>query len=290
MTQTRTRQAQRPAHHRPQDHHLYQDRPSPCSCGQVFPNLGELFGHDCPDDSRTVRTLPNVETTAADSLDSRPRGNGTGRSVGTPATDAQLRYLAKLAADRGETVPAGLSKRQASAEIDRMLKTPAPAAAPAPAVKVRPNKFAAPCVDCKGNVPEGAGSLTRSPAGRWEVRHVGGCPAVVETAPVAPVAPDVKAGHYALPSSGSNDLVFYRVDRPTEGRWAGRTFVKMVVGGKPDSNVPRNAVAGILARIAADPDAGPRYGREIGRCCVCNRTLTDEPSRAAGIGPVCAAL
>jgi hypothetical protein len=43
----------------------------------------------------------------------------------------------------------------------------------------------------------------------------------------------------------------------------------------------------ILEAIKADPDAGPRFGREIGRCYVCGRTLTDETSRALGIGPVC---
>jgi hypothetical protein len=100
--------------------------------------------------------------------------------------------------------------------------------------------------------------------------------------------PDVPSGHYAIPSTGDNDLAFYRVDRPTEGQHAGRVFVKMIVGGHPDMNVRRDAIAGILARIAADPEAGPRYGQTIGRCCRCNRTLTDETSRAAGIGPDCA--
>jgi len=39
--------------------------------------------------------------------------------------------------------------------------------------------------------------------------------------------------------------------------------------------------------LAADEDAGPRYGRLIGDCCRCGRQLTDETSRALGIGPVC---
>lgn len=43
----------------------------------------------------------------------------------------------------------------------------------------------------------------------------------------------------------------------------------------------------ILEAIKADPDAGPRFGREIGKCYVCGRTLTDETSRSLGIGPVC---
>ena len=110
---------------------------------------------------------------------------------------------------------------------------------------------------------------------------------VAET--VAPEAPqaDVPAGWYAIKSTGDNDLAFYKVEKG-EGKWAGRTFVMLVVGGQADRNVPRNQVAGILARIAADPEAGPRFGREIGKCWKCHRHLTDEVSRAAGIGPDCA--
>ena len=101
--------------------------------------------------------------------------------------------------------------------------------------------------------------------------------------------PEVPAGHYAVASkTGNNDLDFFRVDRPTEGRWAGYTFVKRVIGGHPEYAVRGAEAKAVLARIAADPDAGFRYGREIGRCCRCNRTLTDEASRAAGIGPDCA--
>lgn len=100
-------------------------------------------------------------------------------------------------------------------------------------------------------------------------------------------ATTVPAGYYAVEClSGNNDLTFVKVDRPEKGKWAGYTFVKRVVGGHPDpiKGAERSAV---LAAIAADPDAGPRYGREIGNCYVCGRSLTDEESRALGIGPVC---
>lgn len=35
-------------------------------------------------------------------------------------------------------------------------------------------------------------------------------------------------------------------------------------------------------------DSQKLYAQELGRCYVCGRTLTDEESRAAGIGPICA--
>ena len=47
----------------------------------------------------------------------------------------------------------------------------------------------------------------------------------------------------------------------------------------------------ILARIAAvgAEAASARYGHEIGECGICGRQLTNDESRARGIGPVCAA-
>jgi hypothetical protein len=103
----------------------------------------------------------------------------------------------------------------------------------------------------------------------------------------ARVLPDVPAGHYAV-DNAEGILRFYEVDRPTEGRWAGRTFVSVLAS---DERHPVKGAAGaaVLAKIAEDPMAAMlRYGQEIGRCGHCNRTLTDEASRARGIGPVCA--
>ena len=156
----------------------------------------------------------------------------------------------------------------------------------------RPNRYAGNCGRCRGHVPAGAGILTGRP-GAWGVAHTGECPPAAAPAPTAAPArtflPDVPAGHYAIASGGHNDLAFYRVDRPADGKWAGYTFVKVVIGGRPDSRVPRAQAAGILSRIAAAgiAEAGALYGREIGRCCRCNRHLTDETSRALGIGPEC---
>lgn len=97
--------------------------------------------------------------------------------------------------------------------------------------------------------------------------------------------PEVPAGHYAVEIDGV--LKFYKVDRPTEGRWAGRTFVK--VQASDDLYAVRGAgAAAVLKAIAADPKTAMlRYGQEIGSCGHCHRTLTNEESRAAGIGPVC---
>lgn len=51
----------------------------------------------------------------------------------------------------------------------------------------------------------------------------------------------------------------------------------------------RGKFGGLVAKVLADPtEAMLTYGREIGRCGHCGTTLTNEASRAAGIGPVCA--
>lgn len=100
---------------------------------------------------------------------------------------------------------------------------------------------------------------------------------------------NVTEGHYAIPGRDGRDYDFYRVDRPTEGKWAGRTFLKMVVGGKPDISIrDRNRIAEVLAAISRNPDeAAWRYGQEIGQCDKCNRSLTDETSRMFSRGPDC---
>jgi hypothetical protein len=93
--------------------------------------------------------------------------------------------------------------------------------------------------------------------------------------------PDVADGRYAVPKDDGT-LMFYSVKK---GK-----FVTFVDVWASDARWPIKAVAEkrrIMEAIAADPDAGPRFGREIGRCYVCGRTLTDETSRALGIGPVC---
>jgi hypothetical protein len=107
---------------------------------------------------------------------------------------------------------------------------------------------------------------------------------------------DVPAGRYAVEGDdGTTD--FYKVDRPTEGRWAGYVFVKLLIasGGHgveslSEQRLNREASATILRRIehAGVRECMERFGRAIGSCGHCGRVLTNEESRERGIGPVCA--
>lgn len=108
--------------------------------------------------------------------------------------------------------------------------------------------------------------------------------------PKAPVVAEtsVPEGRYAVINE-AGVTEFFKVDCPTEGKWAGYVFVKQQAS---DDLYPVKGArkSDVLARIAADPDALARYGQELGCCGRCGRTLTDEVSRATGIGPECAKI
>jgi hypothetical protein len=98
---------------------------------------------------------------------------------------------------------------------------------------------------------------------------------------------DVPAGRYAI-TGNEGHTVFVQVDRPTQGQWAGRTFVKLQTSDEL-RRTSRATADTLLHKIveAGVKEAMLRYGREIGSCGHCGRTLTNEESRQAGIGPVC---
>ncbi len=105
------------------------------------------------------------------------------------------------------------------------------------------------------------------------------------------------SGGYALESQ-EGGIAFYLIQCPTKDKWAGWTFVRLQVGPEssrlgsvdPDGRV-RGAsnVRSILERIITDPkEAMARYGRELGFCGMCGLALTNDESRALGVGPICA--
>jgi hypothetical protein len=93
--------------------------------------------------------------------------------------------------------------------------------------------------------------------------------------------------HLAIDNvTGSNDLDFFRVARISLG-----VAVYRIIGGHHDQHLAYEDAVKVLERIACTDDVAgalAAYGREIGRCGRCHRTLTDEDSRAAGLGPDCA--
>lgn len=100
------------------------------------------------------------------------------------------------------------------------------------------------------------------------------------------------AGRYAIKHSDTGEWWFFEVGKPTEGRWAGYTFIKRLVGApgqyrKVDMTASERV--GWLSAIEDDPkQAMVDYGMESGVCGRCSSPLTDPESLARGIGPVCA--
>lgn len=95
----------------------------------------------------------------------------------------------------------------------------------------------------------------------------------------------VNDGRYAVKIG--DKLRFFHVNSPTQGRWAGYTFLNEQAG--PELYSIRNAEQrqNLLKTILEDSGALARYGQELGVCGMCGRELTDAESRSRGIGPVC---
>jgi hypothetical protein len=109
----------------------------------------------------------------------------------------------------------------------------------------------------------------------------------------------VPAGSWLVAVHNDSDGVsFFKVDNVVKGKWAGWVFVKQQQGHKMDalkvgSQRPEQMYSGkwvnLMERIAADFDAALRlYGTELGICGACASPLTNDESRAQGIGPICA--
>lgn len=106
-------------------------------------------------------------------------------------------------------------------------------------------------------------------------------------------------GRYALlfefGTDNNEDSVwrFYQVDRPTDGRWKGYTFLNMLIGAPGSYRKEPIRAAKERNRILADIERDPKeamvnYGLQSGICGRCSSPLTDPDSLARGLGPVCA--
>lgn len=106
---------------------------------------------------------------------------------------------------------------------------------------------------------------------------------------VREVSARVDEGHYAV-TGEDGDLKFYVVQKGKDGtKWAGRTFLSVQASDELHRLKGLSKELAVYNKILANPqEAMLRYGREIGRCGHCHRTLTNAQSRERGIGPVCA--
>lgn len=107
---------------------------------------------------------------------------------------------------------------------------------------------------------------------------------------LADIVPDHDKFRMAVRLPHEEDRVrFFRVDTPQKGRWAGFVFLKEQAGDDlhPVKGVAREEM--IIKVLLEDAKAALKlYASELESCGICGRTLTDEESRARGIGPICA--
>lgn len=102
--------------------------------------------------------------------------------------------------------------------------------------------------------------------------------------------------YFAVPNS-TGKLTFLSVTRPSKGKWVGHAFVQQFLGGQGDAQklgrqFPGQPYVGqwpdLLKAIVADPKAAALvFATELGICSRCKAELTDESSRAVGMGPIC---
>jgi hypothetical protein len=95
-----------------------------------------------------------------------------------------------------------------------------------------------------------------------------------------------REGRFAVVVDGTTK--FLRIKLMLNGNYAGRVFVDSQAS---DDYFPVKApatLAAYLTAVLADPTAAAKlYADELGVCSRCGRTLTNDESRAWGIGPEC---
>ncbi len=78
----------------------------------------------------------------------------------------------------------------------------------------------------------------------------------------------------------------YKVQRAVHG--SGHLYAKVFNSGIGKFQVSQGAITRLRAEHKMSREDAAKYGHLYGVCMVCGRTLTDEESIEAGIGPICA--
>jgi hypothetical protein len=187
-----------------------------------------------------------------------------------PVTPRQLAYIIDLGGN--EAFAKTLTKKSASAEIDRLKKEPKMAVARYVHAEPTPAYMVPPAPEPRDNRLEMVEMLIDS----------------------------VRDGHYAVQPDSLTPYTFLRISRPKKGRYAGTVKFQtqhseayQTVAAIYPSDKRMRLYGGpvvldrILQVIANSTEAARAYAKELNHCCRCNKELTDERSRHYGIGPEC---
>jgi hypothetical protein len=230
-----------------------------------------------------------VDTTQdAGELPTGPTGGGSGASnYSQPAdgpTGGQLSYLASLARDLGRELETPRDKRHASRIIDaakaELARRPAAARPVRPATEGQINYLRALVAERDTPVdPECADRITAEVTGfELASRLIEQYKAMPRRAAAVPTH-GIREGRYGFTPDGGTTTEFYRVTR------TGRIKV-WTAGGEWPYNGKLNAA---LTWVKDNQrDAAILFGRLTETCGRCGRDLSDDDSRARGLGPDCA--
>ena len=106
---------------------------------------------------------------------------------------------------------------------------------------------------------------------------------------LAQLASDHDKFRVAVQLDPADKLRFFQLDMPLKGKWAGCLFMKEQASDELHRVRDIVREEAVLRAVIKDAEGAlTRYGLELGACGMCGRTLTDEESRARGIGPICA--
>lgn len=223
-------------------------------------------------------------------------GTRTGRGIVRKVSDAQVKYMLFLFKSRdtsglvrlpGSENIESMSLRGARDLIDRLLACPElpKASVPVSLATEKQLSFIDSLISSK-ECPEGSrewfdakrSEITRDSAKAMIERLLKLANKTVKNEQTGNAIPN---GRYAI-ENADGELRFYHI-RTSK---AGRQYVCVMAS---DNEIYLKNGRSIIAEIAKDAESAMlRYGREIGACGHCGRTLTDESSREAGIGPICA--
>lgn len=238
-----------------------------------------------------------------------PAANQYGVFKVSYATEKQTRFIGSLldrknldalpegkvdvAALREQVANQQVNKKAASAIIDTLLALPdARRATDGRPPSDKQKAFVRTLLEERAGVPEAEAVRDRLN----QHREAGTLDAAVVSQAISELLeiktpPPVPDGRYALPAEDGH-YVFYRVNSPQDGKWAGYTFVVQLIGSVgswDERRQSRAASKSILDRIAADPQEAARmFGLKAKACGMCGSPLSNVRSRAAGYGEICA--
>lgn len=204
--------------------------------------------------------------------------------------------------------------REASEFIDKLLAITPTATCKAPSIsiahtgvisdRVIMNRYSKNCGLCGNAVPANTGIALLS-GKQWMTFHKDGeCGEPKDGSVLAlqvecfvhAQCRDHGSVFFALPShTGNNDLDFYSLT--LSHRATGDLMVlKRILGGQTFDSCPvvrMSEAVRVIETLKAmtteeSDDAMQAFAKNLGRCCICGRTLTDEASRARGMGADCA--